>query len=188
MNETIRYYNEHAEAFIRETAQAETRVNVICRKPCTIRPIRETEYPLLTDFLYEAIFVPEGQTPPPRSILEHPMLKASIEGFSTSQHDKALVAEVDQKVVGIVWARITPDYGHIDDETPSLDISLYKEYRGRGIGTELIEGMLRLLRESGYRRVSLSAQKANRAVRLYERVGFTILEDRGEELIMVKEL
>ena len=27
------------------------------------------------------------------------------------------------------------DYGHIDDDTPSFAISLYKEYCGRGIGT-----------------------------------------------------
>jgi len=40
------------------------------------------------------------------------------------------VAEVDGKIVGAVWVRIMNDYGHIDNETPSLAISLYKEYRG----------------------------------------------------------
>lgn len=29
------------------------------------------------------------------------------------------------------------DYKHIDDETPSLTISLYKEYRRQGIGTDM---------------------------------------------------
>ena len=46
-----------------------------------------------------------------------------------SKADFALVAEVEQKIVGAVWVRIIHDYGHIDDETPSLAISLYKEYR-----------------------------------------------------------
>ena len=153
-----------------------------------IRPMREEEYPLLTDFLYEAIFVPEGEEAPPRSILERPMLRASIEGFGTSEHDKALVAEVDGKIVGAVWSRIAQDYGHVDEDTPSLDISLYADYRGRGIGTALLKGMVQLLKECGDKRVSLSAQKANKAVRLYEREGFTVLEDKGEEIIMVKEL
>lgn len=48
--------------------------------------------------------------------------------------DWALVAEVDNKIVGAVCVRIMNDYGHIDDETPSLSISLYKEYHGYSIG------------------------------------------------------
>ena len=158
------------------------------QKPYIIRPMREEEYPLLTDFLYEAIFVPEGEEAPPRSILERPMLRASIEGFGTSAHDHARVAEVDGQIVGAVWSRIAQDYGHIDEQTPSLDISLYEDYRGRGIGTALLEGMTALLKECGYARVSLSAQKANKAVRLYQRVGFKVYEDKGEEYIMMKEL
>ena len=38
------------------------------------------------------------------------------------------------------------DYGHVDDDTPSFAISLYKENRGRGIGTELMRRMLGLLK------------------------------------------
>lgn len=39
------------------------------------------------------------------------------------------------------------DYGHIDDETPSLAISLYGEYRHLGIGTALMKAILHLLKE-----------------------------------------
>ena len=35
-----------------------------------IREIMKTEIPLLDDFLYEAIFIPEGVTPPPKDIIE----------------------------------------------------------------------------------------------------------------------
>ncbi len=40
-----------------------------------IREIRESEYPILSDFLYEAIFIPEGMNKPPKSILEQPELQ-----------------------------------------------------------------------------------------------------------------
>lgn len=53
-----------------------------------------------------------------------------------------MVAEVNNEIVGAVWVRIMNDYGHIDDETPSLAISLLKEYRNYGIGTELMKQML----------------------------------------------
>lgn len=153
-----------------------------------IRAIKETEYPLLEDFLYEAIFVPEGAEAPPRSILETPELQASIAGFGKQEHDKALVVELDNKIVGAVWARIAKDYGHIDDKTPSLDISLYKEYRGLGIGTEMMKSMISLLKDCGYEQVSLSVQKANYAVKIYERVGFEVFLDKEGEYIMIKRL
>ena len=80
------------------------------------------------------------------------------------------------------------DYGHIDNQTPSLAISLYKEYRGLGIGTELLCQMLEMLRAEGYMRVSLSVQKANYALRMYEKAGFVTVEDKGEEALMVCKL
>jgi GNAT superfamily N-acetyltransferase len=39
----------------------------------------------------------------------------------------------------------------VDGDTPSFAISLYKEYRGKGIGTELMRRMLELLKAQGYR-------------------------------------
>ena len=154
----------------------------------TIRAIKETEYPLLEDFLYEAIFVPEGVEPPPKSIVNAPELQVYIENFGTQIHDKALVAEIDNKVIGAAWVRIMDDYGHIDDETPSFAISLYKEYRGLGIGTEMMKVMLAILKDRGYRQASLAVQKANYAVKMYRKVGFEIVDENDEEYIMVNRL
>ncbi len=100
----------------------------------TIREMTAQEYPLLDDFLYEAIFVPEGVEPPSKSIITAPELQVYVKGFGSSKDDFALVAEVENKIIGAVWVRIMNDYGHIDDKTPSLAISLYKKYRGQGIG------------------------------------------------------
>lgn len=80
------------------------------------------------------------------------------------------------------------DYGHVDEETPSFAISLYKEYRGQGIGTRLMKDMLALLKEKGFKRASLAVQKANYAVRMYEKVGFKTVDENEEEFIMVCDL
>ena len=95
----------------------------------TIREIQKQEYPLLDKFLYEAIFVPEGIEPPPKTIITSPELQVYVAHFGESKDDWGFVAEVDDKIVGAVWVRIMDDYGHIDDKTPSLAISLYQEYR-----------------------------------------------------------
>lgn len=153
-----------------------------------IRNIQPQEIPVLDDFLYEAIFIPQGVEPPPRSIIEQDDLQVYVRGFGDDPHDHCLVAEVDGKIVGAVWVRIMDDYGHLDSQTPSLAISLYKEYRGQGIGTQLLHQMMDLLRKEKYAQVSLSVQKENYALRMYEKAGFKIVEDRGEEVLMVARL
>ena len=142
----------------------------------------------MDDFLYEAIFIPEGISAPPRSIIENEDLQVYVRDFGKRPDDRCLVAEVDGKVVGAVWTRIMDDYGHIDNQTPSLAISLYKEYRGQGIGTALLQRMLERLRSDGYSQVSLSVQKENFALRMYEKAVFRVVANRGEEVLMVCEL
>lgn len=150
-----------------------------------IRQIKENEFNILEDFLYEAIFIPEGVTPPAKDIIYQPELQVYISGFGKNQGDIGLVAEMDDKVVGAVWVRIMNDYGHIDNDTPSFAISLYKEYRNLGIGTAMMKEMLTLLKVNGYKRASLAVQKTNYAVKMYEKVGFEIADENDEEYIMV---
>ncbi len=153
-----------------------------------IRKLEKEEYPILKDFLYEAIFIPEGAEKPPKTIVDLPELRVYVDGFGEQKDDAALCAEVDGKIVGAVWTRIMDDYGHIDDETPSLAISLYEKYRSRGIGTALLSGMLDLLKRSGKGKASLSVQKENYALKMYEKLGFEVFRDNGEEYIMIKKL
>ena len=153
-----------------------------------IRKLRNNETELLKEFLYQAIFIPEGVKPPDRSIINLPELSLYYENFGSGPADNCLVAEVDDKIIGAVWTRIMNDYGHVDDETPSFAISLYKDYRSKGIGTSMMREMLKLLRDQGYKKASLAVQKANYAVRMYEAVGFSIVDENVEEFIMVCEL
>lgn len=153
-----------------------------------IREIKKNEYKLLNNFIYEAIFIPEGMEKPPKSIINNPDLQVYVYDFGKEKDDNCLVAEIDGNVVGAVWVRIMNDYGHIDETTPSFAISLYKQYRGNGIGTEMMKEMLLLLERKGYKKVSLSVQKENYAFKIYLKVGFEIIEEKEEEYIMVKSL
>lgn len=153
-----------------------------------LRTLRKEEIELLKAFLYEAIFIPEGVEPPDRSIIEQPELSIYYDDFGSGDADNCIVAEDNGKVIGAVWTRIMNDYGHVDNETPSFAISLYKEYRGQGIGTELMRKMISLLKEQGYKKASLAVQKANYAVKMYKKVGFKIIDENSEEYIMVCDL
>lgn len=153
-----------------------------------IRELKLEEIYLLEDFLYEAIFIPEGIEPPPRNVIELPELQVYIDGFGNTKDDNCLVVEVEGKVIGAVWSRIMNDFGHVDDETPSLAISIYKEYRGKGFGKKLMKNFLELLKDKGYEKVSLSVQKENFAYKLYLDLGFNIVNENQEDYIMVCKL
>jgi len=153
-----------------------------------IRAIRNDEITLLKEFLYEAIYIPEGATPPSKDIVEKPELRVYTDDFGRRQGDNCLVAAINDQIVGAVWTRIMNDYGHVDNDTPSFAISLYKDYRSQGIGTRLMKEMLSLLRTRGFKKASLAVQKANYAVRMYESVGFHTVDENDSEYIMVCEL
>lgn len=151
----------------------------------TIRQMKPSEYEMLGEFLYNAIFIPEGAQLPPRDIIQLPELQVYVADFGKHGSDLCLVSEVNGKVIGAVWARIMNDYGHVDDETPSLSLSVFKKFQRKGIGSELMKRMIELLKEQRYKQVSLSVQKANYVVRMYKSLGFDIVEEKEDELIMV---
>ena len=124
-----------------------------------IREIQPNEYPLLDNFLYDAIFIPEGIAPPPIDIIQLPELQHYILNFGTQKDDF--------------------------EQTPSLSISVKKEYRKKGIGTTLMKQMLFYLQQKGYHQVSLSVQKANYACKMYLKLGFEIVKINQEDYIMV---
>ena len=153
-----------------------------------IRELRQDEMEVLDTFLYEAIFIPKGVSAPSKDIINQPELQVYVKNFGEDKGDLCLVAQVENEIVGAVWVRIMNDYGHIDEETPSFAISLLKEYRNYGIGTELMRQMLKKLKMQGYRQASLAVQKMNYAVRMYTNVGFEIVDENDQEYIMICRL
>jgi ribosomal protein S18 acetylase RimI-like enzyme len=158
-----------------------------------IRPMEMRDYPLLEEFLYQSIFVPQGMEAPAREIVRLPEISVYIDGFGGGKGDLGVVAEADGEVVGAAWTRIIPAFGYLDPYTPELVISVLPERRGRGIGSRMMECLIKTLRCAGYRHTSLSVQQDNPAVRFYLRLGYTIASERPdgaghEDYLMVKEL
>lgn len=157
-----------------------------------IREIIPTDYPILEDFLYHAIFIPEGEPLPPKEIIFEQEIYVYIKGFG-EQSDCGVVAEQDGITIGAAWTRIIPAYGHIDNDTPELAISVLPEYRGQSFGTKMMYTLFELLKKHGYKRTSLSVQKNNPAVHFYKRLGYKITDEKldhvgHEDYIMVKDL
>lgn len=63
----------------------------------TIRRMQENEYEILKDFLYEAIYIPEGVQAPPKSIINEPELQVYVVDFGKKEDDICFLAESDGK-------------------------------------------------------------------------------------------
>ena len=157
-----------------------------------IRQILREEYPLLEDFLYHAIYLPPNVEALPREIIFDPQIYIYIKDFG-GKDDCGVVAELDGQIIGAAWTRIIPAYGHIDNTTPELAISVLPKWRAQGVGSKVMNSLFEILRERGYWQTSLSVQKDNPAVRFYERLGYEITEERidhanHEDFLMIKHL
>ena len=158
----------------------------------TIREIKETELAVLETMLYNAIYQREESELLPFDVIMKPEIQGYIQDFSKQEGDFCLVAERNSTILGAVWVRImTQDrkgYGYIDPYTPELVIALLKEERNKGIGTQLMIKMLKLLKEHGYTQASLSVSKENYAVTMYQKLGFRILEENEKDYLMIRTL
>jgi ribosomal protein S18 acetylase RimI-like enzyme len=72
-----------------------------------------------------------------------------------------------------------------DEELRLADIALLPAYRNAGIGTLLLEDLLATAAQTG-RPVRLHVEAHNRARRLYERLGFTVVAATGPYYLMEK--
>jgi len=158
-----------------------------------IRVMWESDYERLPELLYQAIYIPKGEKWPPRNIINEPEIFVYIKDFGTQSGDCGVVAERNGQTVGAAWTRIIPAFGHVDNKTPELAISLLPGFRGYGIGTKLMKKLFGILRENGYQQTSLSVQKDNPAVRFYQRLGYEVSGERldhagHEDYLMIKYL
>jgi ribosomal protein S18 acetylase RimI-like enzyme len=69
------------------------------------------------------------------------------------------------------------------EEIRIVDIALLPEYRDGGIGTKLLEDLISES-EASAKPLSIHVERFNPALRLYERLGFREVEDKGVYLLM----
>jgi ribosomal protein S18 acetylase RimI-like enzyme len=74
-----------------------------------------------------------------------------------------------------------------DAEIRIVDIALLPEHRAKGIGTSLLRGLLTEAEAAG-KRLTIHVERLNSALRLYERLGFSIAEDKGVYLLLERQV
>jgi GNAT superfamily N-acetyltransferase len=157
----------------------------------TIRSLKKEENSFLREIFYHVIYMPEGADPLPFSIVDHPLLIKYHQNWGR-KGDIAMVAEMDGKLIGAAWCRLWKDeekgYGFITNTIPELSMAILPDYRNHGIGKYMLHELFRAAKDSGYKAISLSVEKRNRAVSFYRRNGFKIVKKDSPDYLMQKDL
>lgn len=144
----------------------------------TIRPASLEDLPFLREMLFEAAAVSdEIRALGMEKALVLPFIAHILEHFGR-RGDFGFVAEIDNKIlIGAIWARLFPaeaqGYGFVSAEIPELAVAVAPGFRGRGAGTRLLEELIKEARNLNFSALSLSVDRRNPALKLYERLGFT---------------
>jgi len=152
-----------------------------------IRPLTTEDESFLWEMLYQALHVPEGQIATPREVIHLPELARYVQDWGHEDDCGFLASDAaTDHPIGAVWLRLlmggNKGYGFVDDNTPELSIAVLPEYRGQGIGTQLLAQLFSS--ECGVSPVSLSVSVGNSAVRLYERFSFSVISESAGSLTM----
>jgi ribosomal protein S18 acetylase RimI-like enzyme len=103
--------------------------------------------------------------------------------------DFGVVAVDASDRLGAAWCRFFTDddrgFGFDAADVPELSIAVVAGRRGQGIGRALLRALLRESTARGCDAVSLSVEPDNPARRLYEAVGFRVVETAGGAWTMV---
>jgi len=133
-----------------------------------IRPAGPNDVRFLSDMLRHAYYWHVGEDP------DLPVARY-VTGWGRPG-DAGLIAAETAGPVGAAWYRLFPEeeagFGFVDETTPELTVAVVPSRRGRGLGHELLAGLLDTAREAGFERISLGVEPDSSQEAFYRRFGF----------------
>lgn len=155
-------------------------------KQYVFRPLNIEDEPFLWEMVYQGIYVNEGQVPPSRELLLKPELSCYVQGWGAKDDSGFLVSNAKDQPVGALWLRklqaSNRGYGYVDDDTLELSIAILPEYRGQGLGTQLLNNLFSS--PIGCCDISLSVSMDNPVRHLYKKFGFVLVHKQGSSMTM----
>ena len=143
-----------------------------------IRAATAADEPFLWEMLYFAANMAEDQAASAAVAKSHPYLAAYVVGGGRAG-DLGVVAVGSGLPLGAAWLRVLhgahKHYSAAADGIPELALAVRPELIGQGLGTQLRRARLGAAR-GRYPAIVLSVRAANPAQRLYERLGFVVVD------------
>ena len=153
------------------------------------RPLDQQDLPLLIDATVDNVNWDGTVRLTVDDVLAQSRLSQYATGFIPGR-DWGFVAYESDDIVGLGWVQYfsatSPGYGFVDSDTPELSINVHQQWRGKGVGSQLLELIVNKAQDLGCRSISLSVEDGNPARRLYEKFGFISIGREGNSETMVR--
>ncbi|MGI9610452.1 MAG: GNAT family N-acetyltransferase [Acidimicrobiia bacterium] len=148
---------------------------------------------LVKKTLYTALsWNPLDPVPAFEVVVSHPKIAIYHEGWMRDGDDGVVAETKDGVFVGMAFCRLFTNsdeaQGFVDGQTPELAVGVEAEFRGRGVGRRLLERLRESRAAADVERMSLSVDADNRALQLYETLGYTEERRHGDGIVMIATL
>lgn len=138
-----------------------------------IRNIQPQDNPLIAKIIRKAL--EEYDEAKPGTVYTDPTTDELYETFATAPKSGYFIAELNGEVIG--GSGIYPTKNLPEGYAELVKIYLKKEYRGKGIGKQLMNKSIAYAKELGYTHLYLeSFPSLKEAIVLYEKIGFERIE------------
>ena len=138
-----------------------------------MRSVQVADLPFLWDMGWEAAAVDPGMRALGReaAFARHEVRKY-LDGWDRPGDTGVVAVDETGRPLGAAGHRLfpaeAPGYGFVAPDVPEVSIGVAADARGRGVGGALLDALIAVAREQGYRALSLSVDRQNPARRLYE--------------------
>jgi GNAT superfamily N-acetyltransferase len=145
-----------------------------------IRQLTGQDEPMLWEMLYYGLSPTGKSEPPSRDVVRRPEVSRYVEGWGRAG-DTGFVAhdKKNQGLLGAAWLRQPSDKS---DASPELALAVKPEHRKHGIGTALLTQLVRA--NPDHSTISVSFVAGKPVLRLYERFGFKVVEQRRDAVVI----
>ena len=138
-----------------------------------------------------ATWSPDRAAPPQEQALQHEYFRRYHEGWGR-EGDFGVVAFAGDAFLGGAYGRLFTDddhgHGYVDAATPEIAVGVEPEHRGHQLGGRLLRALEDVAEHMGIAQLALSVEKENRARRLYERLGWELLDEDESAVRMTRRL
>ena len=147
-----------------------------------IRPLTRQDEPILWEMLSHGLSSAAQDGLSSREIVRRPEISRYVDGWGRTGDTGFVAHDKNGALLGAVWLRRPTDRSNA---SPELALSVKPEHRNHGIGTALLTQLVRANPDQSTISISFVAGKP--VLRLYERFGFKVVEERPNAVVMHRE-
>jgi GNAT superfamily N-acetyltransferase len=147
-----------------------------------IRQLTTQDEPILWEMLRHGLSSPAEHEVPSWELVRSPEVSRYVEGWGRTGDTGFVAHNKSGALLGAVWLRRPTGKS---DASPELALAVRPEHRKHGIGTALLTQLVRANPDQSAISISFVAGKP--VLRLYERFGFKVVEERPDAVVMHRE-